>query len=171
VGPGDPTERFTYWVRRMMRGGVVLAPGPEELEVQYLDARDLAVWTVSMAAGGVVGVYNAAGPRGPMTMRGLLEGIRENAGGGATLRWAAAKFLLDGGVAPWSDMPLWLPASEGSITADNSRAVAAGLAFRPLGETVADIVRWARQQPPPGEGPPGLPPAREADLIAKLRGD
>ncbi|MDQ6746523.1 MAG: hypothetical protein M3010_00240 [Candidatus Dormibacteraeota bacterium] len=167
VGPGDPTGRFTYWCRRIARGGAVLAPGPATLDVQYLDARDLADWIVPLATDGATGVYNAAGPGHPLPMRGFLEGLCDGVGRGAHLEWVGEEFLLAEGVEPWTDLPLWLPRSVGSITANNSRAVAAGLRFRPLAGTAVDTLRWAAQQPDPGDGPPGLTPAREAELLAR----
>ena len=150
VGPHDPTGRFTYWPVRVARGGEVLAPGDPERIVQFVDARDLGAWLVHAAEQRVVGDFNATGePR--LTMGGLLETCRAVSGSDAELVWMTDEFLLGEGVGTWMELPLWLePAEAGFLQADVSRAVAAGLRFRPLAETVADTLAWARDGGAPG---------------------
>ncbi|HEY8739847.1 MAG TPA: NAD-dependent epimerase/dehydratase family protein [Candidatus Dormibacteraeota bacterium] len=170
AGPGDPTDRFTYWCRRLAGAGEVLAPGPPDHEVQYIDVRDLAQFMVDLAAAGARGVYNATGPAAPVTMETLLDTCRSTGVGTATTVWIDPEFLLTQGVAPWSELPLWVPASVGSITASNRTAVSAGLHHRPLEQTVADTLAWACDRPAPGQdGPPGLAPARERELLERWR--
>jgi 2'-hydroxyisoflavone reductase len=170
VGPGDRTDRFTYWCRRLASGGDVLAPGPRDLQVQYIDVRDLTSWILHMATHEAGGVYNAAGPAEPLTMGAMLDGVRDATGGSAVLEWVSPDFLLGEGVEPWSGLPLWVPVSVRHITADISKAVAAGLLNRPLADTVRDTIAWAADRPMPGiDGPPGLSPDQEKELLARWR--
>jgi 2'-hydroxyisoflavone reductase len=170
VGPHDPTERFTYWVRRLAEGGEVLAPGDPERRVQLIDARDLARWLVDMAARGATGTYNATGPHPRPTMRELLEAASPD---GARLTWVPDEFLLAHGVGEWQELPLWIadPSLRAFLDADVSAAVAAGLTFRPLAETARDTLAWARAASPGTPGRLPAPPAgmareREAELLA-----
>ena len=170
VGPHDYTDRFPYWRRRVAEGGDVLAPGDPERQVQLIDARDLAAWMLRMAEENRTGVYNATGPGHGLTMRGMLEGIREATGSDARFVWASEKFLLDAGVEPWEEMPLWVPREMAGILAvDVRRAVGAGLVFRPLAETVRDV-------PGPDAGRPeveigaGISREREEELLRAWRG-
>lgn len=173
VGPGDPTDRFTYWPLRMARGGQVLAPGDGKDPVQVIDARDLAEWTIRQAEASTGGVYNAAGPDYEMTFDALLHGIRAVTGTAAELHWASAEFLEQQGVSPWSDMPVWIPRQgdgAGFATRSNARAVAAGLSFRPFADTVLATLDWFREQPEDrqAEVRSGISAEREAELLAAL---
>ena len=170
VGPHDYTDRFPYWRRRVAEGGEVLSPGDPERQVQLIDARDLAGWMLRMAEAGQTGVYNATGPEHRLTMRGMLEGIREATGSEARFVWASEEFLLDAGVEPWEEMPLWVPEEmAGILAADVGRAVGAGLVFRPLAETVRGV-------PGPEVGRPeveieaGISREREEELLRAWRG-
>jgi 2'-hydroxyisoflavone reductase len=165
VGPYDPTDRFTYWPRRIAAGGDVLAPGSEEAPVQFVDARDLARWLVQLALHGPGGVYNATGPLEPLTFGELLERSRAVLGSGARFLWTDDQRILDAGVQPWMELPLWLPDDEyaGMARTDISRAVDAGLRFRPLEETVADTLAWDRSVP--GDRPT-LAREKEAEILA-----
>jgi 2'-hydroxyisoflavone reductase len=165
VGPFDPTDRFTYWPRRIAAGGRVLAPGVPEAPVQFVDARDLAAWLVQLALEGPGGLYNATGPAEPLTFAELLERSRATLGSNATVVWTDAQRVLDAGVAPWTELPLWLPDPDyaGMSRADISRAVDAGLRFRPLEQTVADTLAWDRTVP--GDRPT-LAPEKEREILA-----
>jgi 2'-hydroxyisoflavone reductase len=184
VGPHDPTNRFTYWVRRLADGGRALAPGAREQPVQLIDARDLGEWIVRMAEERTTGVYNATGPATPLAFGEMLERIRDATGrvASAELVWIQEDHLAEAGVEPWDDLPLWLdlprhPDFRGFLAVDIGRALGAGLTFRPLEETVADTLAWAgdgAQAPARPAGVP-LPPAglsreREAELLAQLAG-
>ena len=140
VGPGDNTDRFTYWPVRIARGGEVLAPGNPTDRVQIIDARDLGEWTIRLLEQKAYGTFNAVGPITPFSMAELLYGIRAVVSGSTpvSFTWVPASFLEEQKVAPWSDMPVWIPA-EGEYAGfgqrSNKRAVAAGLTFRPLADT------------------------------------
>ncbi|AEI44540.1 NAD-dependent epimerase/dehydratase family protein [Paenibacillus mucilaginosus] len=176
VGPRDLSDRFTYWPVRISRGGEILCPGQGDSEVQFIDVRDLAEWTVAMTEARRTGVYNAAGPGVRLTMRELLERAREALGSSAVFTWCGESFLAEQGVRGWSDMPVWLPAEgelsefRGMLQADYSKAVQAGLTFRPVEETVRDTVRYHGHR---GEGDAwkaGLSAARERELLALWHG-
>ncbi|MGZ8783635.1 MAG: SDR family oxidoreductase [Gaiellaceae bacterium] len=146
VGPYDPTDRFTYWPRRLAAGGVVLGPGDPSAPVQFVDARDLAAWLVKLALEGPGGVFNATGPAEPLTFAELLERARTAIDSDADVVWVDEQTLLDAEVQPWLELPLWLPGDEyaGMARADAQRAREAGLTFRPLEETVVDTLAWDR---------------------------
>jgi 2'-hydroxyisoflavone reductase len=143
VGPHDPTNRFGYWVRRLAEGGDVLAPAPPEQPVQLIDVRDFAAWSIRMAESGETGTYHATGE--PIPFYGLLEACSGNSRSKARLVWADEVFLLQKGVEPFVDLPLWLATGEnddwsGFFLADVSKALARGLTFRPLQQTAADVL-------------------------------
>jgi len=173
VGPYDPTERFTYWPRRVAQGGDVLAPGRPERPVQFIDARDLADWCVRLAEARRLGVFNAVGPASALTMAHLLDECRAVTGSDARFHWLPDETLVNAGVARWTELPLWIPEDEsrvgGMLLADNRRAVAAGLTFRPLADTIRDTLEWDRAE---GAQPTNRPirattitAAREAELL------
>ena len=174
VGPGDETDRFTYWPVRLARGGEVLAPGDGTDPVQFIDARDLAEWTVRTAEARSLGVFNATGPRASLSMSDMLADVSRGVRSDARLTWVSTAFLETQKVEPWSDLPVWVPAqgdSAGFARRDIRRALAAGLTFRPLAATAADTLAWFREQPPERQAKlrAGLPAAREAELLAKWK--
>lgn len=167
VGPYDMSGRFTYWVHRIARGGDVLAPEPRDQPVQLIHARDLADWLLDMAEKGRAGVFNATGPERPLTMEGVLEAIVEETGSGARLVWVDEDYLVENGVEPWSDLPLWLapggnPEVANFLAVDVTKAVTAGLTFRPLGRTIRDTLDQADTSPKAG-----LDETRERELLAR----
>jgi 2'-hydroxyisoflavone reductase len=165
AGPLDPTERFAYWPRRVARGGRVLAAEADQ-PVQFIDARDLAAWAVAAVEEGTVGVFNTVGPAEPLTMAGLLETCAAVTGSPAEPVWTGDAFLLDHGVEPWGDLPLWLPAdAAGFLAVDAARARAAGLRTRPPADTIADVVRWDAARDP-AERRDAMPTDREHALLA-----
>lgn len=139
AGPWDPTDRLRYWVRRGAEGGEVLAPGLPAHPVQLLDARDLAEWILNRLEQSQAGIFNAAGPGATLSMSSLLETCRAVACVAATFHWAPDAFLLEHGVRPSADIPLWLPA-ELPGTIDDRAARALGLRNRPFAETVRDVL-------------------------------
>ena len=167
VGPRDSTNRFGYWVNRVATGGEVLAPGDPTAPVQFIDVRDLGEWTIRMVEKQAQGVYNAVGPKQPVPMRELLETCNKVTGGMVTLTWVGELFLLDQKIAPWVQLPLWLPGEQNNIhLTSNQRAVEAGLTFRPVTETVRGTWDWLQEQPPrPTNGNGPLSASHEADLL------
>ena len=167
VGPRDRSDRFTYWVRRVARGGTVLAPGSPDRPVQLIDARDLAAWMLGLAERQATGTFNATGPGDPLSFGGMLETIRRAVGGDARFAWVPERFLLDHGVQPWTDLPMWLPAEDAvADRCDAGRAIAAGLTFRPLTETAIDTRRWDRARPQDEPMAAGIDGRREENLLA-----
>lgn len=149
AGPGDDTDRFTYWPVRIVRGGEVLAP-PADDPVQFIDARDLAEWTVRIAEGRTLGKFNAAGPGHGLTVAAMMHGIRAATGSDAKFVFATGGFLGAQGIEAWSDLPAWVPGegeTAGFARVSNARAVAAGLTFRPLATTAADTLAWFNTLP------------------------
>ncbi len=140
AGPHDPTGRLGYWVHRVAAGGEVLAPGNPEHPVQLLDARDLAAWLITLLETGGAGVFNTSGPLTPLTMDALLQSCRTESASNARLTWVDDAFLLEQGVKPWSDLPLWLPAEVPGPLLDSRRAYLAGLRCRPLRDTMRDVL-------------------------------
>jgi nucleoside-diphosphate-sugar epimerase len=161
VGAHDQTGRFTYWPHRIARGGEVLAPAPPEREVQFIDVRDLGRWLVDLSERRATGTYNATHPG--RSWGEVLETCRATAGGDATFSWVPDAFLVEHGVGEWMELPMWIQSTgeAGVHEADVSRAVEAGLEFRPLEETVRDTLELARTTPEAG-----LAPEREAELLA-----
>ena len=178
VGPLDPSDRFTYWPVRIDRGGEVMAPGSPTDPVQFIDARDLAEWTIRMIEAKETGTYNATGPDKPLTIAEMLHGIKAVTTAGAQFTWVPADFLAQQNVRGWRDMPVWVPPTPGNAgfsTRSVERAVAKGLTFRPLAVTAKDTLDWARtrtaeQQKALAEGrAAGLSAAREAEVLAAWR--
>ena len=146
VGSYDYTDRFTYWPARVARGGDVLAPGRRGRNVQFIDAHDLAEWTIRMLERKSTGIYNANGLPQKLTMECLLEECKIITESDASFTWVDDNFLLQETVAPWSEMPLWMPEEgappQGLMLISVDKAVGAGLSFRPLGETIGDTLTW-----------------------------
>ena len=169
VGPGDPTDRFTYWPARVARGGEVLAPGDGTDGAQCIDVRDLGRFVVRVAQDRTTGVYNAVGFEGPLSFAELLHGAKCALRHDVTFTWVPAAFLAEQKVGPWHNLPLWIP-PEGNNPLRNAKAIGKGLTFRPVAQTVADTVAWlrdTRRDVAWGTGrAPGLSPAREAEVLA-----
>ena len=172
VGPGDLTDRFTYWPARLARGGEVLAPGAPTDPVQIIDARDLAEFTIRVAEDSTYGTYNATGPQSKLTIAEMLGGIRAVMSTDAYLTWVDAAFLEAEKVRPWGDMPVWIPPVgdyKGFAQRDIRRAIAKGLTFRPLAVTAKDTLDFynASSEERREKLRAGLPAAREKEVLAK----
>lgn len=170
VGPGDTTDRFSYWPIRLARGGDVVVPGDGSDPVQFIDARDLAEWMIRLAESRTFGTFNATGPNYPLSTAAMLYGIRATNTAGATLHWIPADFLAEQKVSPWSDMPVWIPAhgdSAGFGQRSIARALAAGLMFRPLATTATETLAWFGEQPAERQAKlgAGLTVEREAAVL------
>jgi 2'-hydroxyisoflavone reductase len=171
VGPGDASDRFTYWVQRVDRGGEILAPGLPGDPTQFIDVRDLCEWIIRLAENRTMGIFNATGPGSPLTVSELLNGIRAVTSVPATFIWTSHQFLTDQKVRPFSDLPLWmLPsgATAGFMRMNARAAMAAGLTYRSLGVTAAETLAWWRTEPAArreGRLRAGLTPERESEVL------
>ena len=178
VGPGDPTDRFTYWPVRVARGGRVLVPGPKEPRkalTTFVDVRDCAEFAVRCIADGHGGTFNVTGPAGPLTFDEMVDACKACTSASVEFVPVGEEFLAAQQVAPWMGLPLWLPedpqfAGAGNIS--RAKALAAGCTFRPLADTVRDTLAWWAKQPRSKDewgkkpGQPGLSDAREKEILA-----
>jgi len=167
IGPNDYTFRFPWWVRRIAAGGEVLAPGPKSSPMQVVDARDQGAWTVKLAEDHVAGVYNGIGTGLPFSFEDMLEAIVDAVGpAGTELTWVDGSWLVQQDVSG-STLPLWSEGGdEWTLAGSNARALATGLTPRPLRDSIVDTLAWIQSsdaEPPAGAG---LPPQREAELLA-----
>ncbi|MFH1765555.1 MAG: NAD-dependent epimerase/dehydratase family protein [Gemmatimonadota bacterium] len=171
VGPGDPTDRFTYWPVRIDQGGEVLAPGDGSDPTQIIDVRDLTEWIVRLAEEGTTGRFNATGPGTRMSMAEMLHGIRAITSAPVSLTWVPFGFLQENEVLPWSDMPAWIP-NDPITFVSVERAVAAGLTFRPLADTALDTLRFHKARPEEERNnmPAGISPEREREILSAWHG-
>ena len=176
VGPGDETDRFTYWPVRLANpggrwGAEVAAPGDGADPVQFIDARDLAEWIVRMAEQRTAGTFNATGPARPITTKALLDGVAAGVHATPKLTWIATPFLRAQKVNAWSDMPVWIP-GQGETLGFHRRSIAAalkaGLTYRPLPVTAGDTLAWFKTLPADRQAKlrSGLTPERETALLA-----
>jgi 2'-hydroxyisoflavone reductase len=176
LGPRENVGRLPWWLNRIARGGDVLAPGPRDLPLQYVDVRDLARWTLDAVAAGLGGPYNLVSPPGHTTMGGLLDACVQVTGSDAVLRWADPAVVEAAGIEPWTQLPVWIPPGEEHGTmhgGDVRKALGAGLRCRPVAETVADTWQWllgiGGVPPLRSDRPaPGLDPAVERAVLAGL---
>lgn len=174
LGPHENVGRLPWWLTRLARGGPVLAPGPKDLPLQYIDARDLGAWLLHAGTEVLHGPYDLASAPGHTTMGELLETGARVTGGTAELRWTAPEKVLAAGIEPWTELPVWIPPGEDYDAihdADTARTLAAGLRCRPVAETVEDTWAWLRTvggvvPPRPGRPAKGLAPEREAAVLA-----
>ena len=171
VGPGDNTDRFTYWPVRIERGGDVMAPGDGTDPVQVIDARDLGEWMIKLAEQDAVGVYNAVGPRNPRSFAEFLYGIKAVTTSEAQFTWVPTEFLTANRVRSYQEMPVWRPAtkgSEGFARFDLSREIALGLTFRPLAVTAKDTLDFYHSRPAAEQATlrAGITPEREVEVLA-----
>jgi 2'-hydroxyisoflavone reductase len=171
AGPGDESDRFTYWPVRLARGGEVLAPGDGRDPVQFIDVRDLSEWIIRVAEARTLGTFNATGPARPLDMRDLLRKIALAIHSKAHLTWVSADFLDSQQVSAWTDLPVWVPGegdSAGFARRTIDKAKKAGLVYRPLSSTAMDTLTWFEHQPADRQAmlKAGLTAEREAKLLA-----
>ncbi|MCJ0892402.1 NAD-dependent epimerase/dehydratase family protein [Rhodococcus sp. ARC_M5] len=174
LGPYENIGRLPWWLNRIEHAGDVLAPGPADLTLQYVDARDVVAWSLGAAARGLGGPYDVVSRAGHATMGGVLRACISATRSDARLCWVEPDILSAAGVQPWTELPIWIPpgADHDSLHAsDVSKAFAEGLRTRPIEETVADTWEWLQsvngRTPMRGDRPPvGLPAEREAAILA-----
>ncbi|MCL4867544.1 MAG: SDR family oxidoreductase [Anaerolineae bacterium] len=167
VGPYDRSDRFTYWPVRVARGGEILAPGSPDDPTQFIDVRDLAAWTIHASEARLTGPYNVTGPDYRLTMGQLLQTCHQVIGRDAHFTWVNDAFLQEQQVGPFVEMPLWIPqeGNAGFSTVNCQKAIAAGLQFRPLAETILDTLTWSNTRID-YNWPRTLKPEREIELLA-----
>jgi 2'-hydroxyisoflavone reductase len=169
VGPGDESDRFTYWPVRVERGGEVLAPGTTADPIQIIDARDLAEWTIRMVEQGTTGNFNAVGPKSKLTMGRMLDEIKKTTNSDARFTWVDADFLASQKVV--DDIPIWTPPKGPEIgyhLMNINKAISKGLTFRSLSDTTKATLDWFKKQSADRQSKmrAGLKPEREAELLA-----
>ena len=172
VGPGDPSDRFTYWPVRVARGGKVLAPHAPDERIQLIDVRDLGEWLVRLCETRSAGVFNALGPSPdhPLTMGTMLNACKTVSKSDAQFIWADESFLEQQKVSAWGDMPAWAPnrgETAGFASIRNDRAVKAGLTLRSIEDTAKATLDWFRTLPEDRQRrlKAGLTPDREAEVL------
>ena len=171
VGPGDVSDRFTYWPWRIEKGGEVLAPGNFDDPVQWIDVRDLTQFMVRCGENGTTGIFNAAGPIVPCGIAGLLYGIKSCFSNDATFTWASQQFLSANKVRSWAEMPVWSfkgTSTYAFCTTKNDKAKSAGLTFRSLADTVNAAMTWYHSKPAADQEKlrAGMTLEREKELLA-----
>ena len=171
VGPGDLSDRFSYWPVRIDRGGEILAPGTPDDPAQYVDAQDLSSWIIRLAENRTMGTFNATGPKTPTTIAEMLYGIKAVTTSDAKFTWVPADFLAEKEVRPWTEMPVWIPPigrTYGFMRVNCQKAYAAGLTFRPLADTAKDTLTWYHSRPAAEQekARAGLAPEKEKTVLA-----
>ena len=169
VGPADYTDRFTYWVARVARGGDVLAPGNPNRSIQFIDARDLAEWIIQRVEVKATGIYNASGVPDQLTMQHFLEQCKDTSKSDANFTWVSDEFLMQKQVTPWSELPLWIPdamqEAAGLLSINCDKALDAGLKLRPIAQTIQAVLSWSQTHRAQGTLNAGLAPDKEHDLL------
>lgn len=177
VGPNDYTDRIPYWINRIAAGGKVLAPGNPNRPVQMIDNKDLSNWILKLMTNETAGTFNATGPDYILTMKDFLDTCIKVTGSKAEVVWASEKFLLDNKVAPWTEMPLWVPEEyplepdlkepwKGAFTVNIFKAIESGLSFRPIKESLAEIYDWeTKRSLAESEWKSGMRADREKELL------
>ncbi len=177
LGPRDNVGRLPWWLRRVARGGEVLAPAPGSLSIQYVDPRDLVALGLDAALAGRHGPVDVVCPPGTAVLGDVLDACVAATGSDASFTWVDPSWLLDQGVAIWTELPIWIPESDEAYAmhcSDVARAVEWGLRIRPVAETVADCWAWVQEVDAAGIASPrregiGLDPTRETELLSLWR--
>ena len=171
IGPGDETDRYTYWPLRIARGGEILAPGDGTDRVQQIDVRDLDEFVIKLVEDRTYGVFNAVGPQHGTPFKEWLERQHKALNGTGTYTWVDTDFLLEQKVRPYADIPVWQPGrgrTAGFARFDLTPELKAGLKFRPIEQTARDTLAWFRTLPAERQAAPkaGMKPDREKELLA-----
>ncbi|MCT8136374.1 SDR family oxidoreductase [Anaerobacillus sp. CMMVII] len=173
VGPYDPTDRFTYWPKRVALGGEVLAPGLKDAQIQFIDARDLASYIVSAIETKTVGTYNVTGPKEHLTLEDFLHACKKTLNNETDFIWVEDEFLEGNDVGFWTELPLYIPQNKGMsgmLGVNINKALSTGLTFRPLEETIRDTFTWDEsRQLAESERKAGLNFEKEKAVLANLK--
>jgi len=168
VGDGDFSDRFTYWIHRISKGGKVIVPVSKINNVQFIDVKDLAEWTLKLTEEKISGVFNSTGPLEALSLNTFVNKCKEFSGSDAEFIYMDEKFLLDEGVIPYQDLTLWLPEdSFGMNNVDISKAKNAGLKIRPLEKTLQDTAEYDLTRGPDFKLRTGLSDEKEKELLEK----
>lgn len=180
IGPNDYTDRIPYWVHRVAMGGKVLVPGSANRRIQLIDNKDLSQWILNMMTSCSTGTFNATGPNYPLTMEQFIDACIRVTGADAEIVWVNEEFLLEQKVAPWTEMPLWVPVNsplspelekpwKGAFSINIDKAVQSGLTFRQLDESLTDIYEWEKTRSlREDEWKSGMRAEREKELLTLL---
>lgn len=172
VGRYDPSDRFTYWVRRIAQGGRILAPGRQDRQIQFIDVRDLSEWIIRLIDARITGTFNVTGPGFPLSMQEFLHTTREVCKSNSEFNFVDDEKLVALDVKPWSELPLWIPESDsdffGFLQIDCLRAQNTGLSYRTIAETVEDTLAWDQTRDKTVPLKAGLAPDRERELLSAL---
>jgi 2'-hydroxyisoflavone reductase len=174
VGPGDRSDRFTYWVDRIDDGGDILVQGMPTDPIQFVDVRDLSEFYIHLVENSIAGIFNTEGPGSPLNTAGLIHGIKAVTSTPSTFTWVDWDFLIDAGETPQGSLPFWQPPRGRYLNygyMDNSRAIANGMTFRPLAVIAKDTLDWHRSRPPEQQETlrVGISRQREAELLRQWR--
>jgi 2'-hydroxyisoflavone reductase len=171
VGAGDYTDRFTYWVVRVARGGEVLAPGNPDRYLQFINVCDLAEWVLNRIEAKATGVYNVNGMPSQLMMKTFLEQCKAVSKSDARFMWVSDEFLMQKQVAPWSEVPLWIPDEmsefKGFMFINCSQAFMTGLKLRPVSQTIKDVLSWHKTHRSQEKLQAGLDSDKEKDLLGQ----
>ncbi len=169
VGPHDPTNRFTYWVTRAAKGGDAIAP-PVDQPLQFVDARDMAEFTLRQTESMTNEIYNVTGPERRLAFGEFLACAKEALGSDVRFRHVSDAFLQDQEVGEFMELPLWVnqELAESFMTFDCARALRAGLRFRHLETTIIDTYEWSKSVPDDITKPADLAPGKEQKLLAAI---
>jgi 2'-hydroxyisoflavone reductase len=168
VGPGDKSDRFTYWPTRFDRGGECLAPGEPDNELQFIDVRDLGQWLLHVVENGYTGPFNAVGFRGRLNVQEFLHTGKTTRNLDCSFTWVDDAFLQANKVSSWGDMGCWTPKVNNGHC-DNQRAIDHGLVFRPIADTIRDTADWAATRPGDYQWRAGLSADRERELLERFK--
>lgn len=167
VGENDWSDRFTYWIHRINKGGNVLVPDAKNENIQFIDVKDLAQWIIQMAENGKHGLYNATGPDYKLNWENFISECMEFSDKETKINWVSEKFILDENVAPWTEIPMWIPKEDQGVNNVNiSKALNDGLTFRLLKETLNDTLNFSRSRGS-YELRSGLKAEKEIELLEK----
>jgi len=168
VGPGDRSDRFSYWPARFVRGGECLAPGDPDNELQFIDVRDLGEWIVLLIEKFTTGPFNAVGFDGRISVEEFLHTGKGTLNHTCTFTWVDDAFLEKNGVSSWGEMGCWTPKAKNG-RASNAKSIAAGARFRPIAETIRDTAAWVKEGRGSGPWRAGMTAEREQELLAKWK--
>jgi 2'-hydroxyisoflavone reductase len=168
AGPGDKSDRYTYWPVRIDRGGEMICPGDPANPVQYIDVRDLSEFCLHLVEQDTAGVFNGAGPSySELSMQEFIYAVRGVTSSDVNFNWIDEVFLAEHGIELFG-FPLWISLNseyKGLTRVSIERSVKQGLTFRPLAVTAHDTLEWFKAQPQERQEKLQLHLERDAEII------